>query len=1330
MVYLHELAQRLLPTVRRAARERGKSSRLMCVLAKRCERSAPGWLNASDIRATEFLVDVLARAPRAIPDIIRHEVPDFYPVFLRYLRQAVVEAAQPSYKPRTWFDKVWWYAWAGIAANEYAAQLRDRHQDVARELAATQSWKRVTQLLEREAKSAEPATSAAGAGHRIRFSKEHVKELGEQLWSKAGDVLVTGATRMGLPDTGIGDVWGDALTKMLRRSDDDWEKVSDFLGSSGTNRTLFALWLEKEMLRAPDLVRRLADVSGVAVPFEFAFDAELSEIRTSRKSRLKKTEPVEPARSVFRAAADLNLFGVALSGGGIRSATFNLGVLQGLASRGLLKHVDYLSTVSGGGYVGAWLASWIKRTGKDDGGRGVLAIEERLNTEPIGNPNKENVRSVRFLREYSNYLTPRPGILSADTWTMIAIWLRNTMLNQAVLVLVLAGMLMAPWTIWFTLVSLVTHPEHEATTGLLGIAPLLTGGVVGLTVVASLFTGQQLRRFNLPPEERANDASQRLGQGGVLISIVAPVTIAAFLLAIVVCSALEDFARPSFSLRAVLELAGVFGGNLLIVAVIARYWRGFLSDRVTSEHTFMSGLWAYLWSIVIILLAVGLASLTGAGLIVGAACLVSRVREIQEPPISLFLVAFAVPSLIAALSVTVVLMLGILGRNLCDEYREWWSRLGAWLNIVTLAWLVLFGLSLFSPYLAQFAQTALNKFILASGGIGWAAWTVAGVLLGKSGQTPGVGAAFKHRRLREIILSLAPYVFIAGLLVIISTAAFWLVVGMLPTASATDALRQQHWTTFGHRETWIVAGPLGLVALAFLLSCRVDINEFSMHHFYKNRLVRAYLGAARDERTNPVPRSPDPFTGFDALDDLSLTDLQVFCSKRGSKFRNAKRRTNPQDLTPYVGPMPIVNTALNLVKGDDLAWQERKAQSFVFTPFYAGYEFESRRDTSDARFAPYGFRPTLLYGYPPFGISTGTAIAISGAAASPNMGYHSSPAASFLMTMFNARLGWWMGNPRDKYNWLRSSPRRGLLYLLNELFGLTNDRTHFVNLSDGGHFENLGIYELVRRRCRYIIACDAEQDSALTFNGLGNAIRKCRMDLGVEITLRATRIQPPAGAIHSTLHCVVGDILYANGETGTLLYLKASITGDEPDDVLEYKSRQPTFPHHSTLTDQFFDESQFESYRKLGFHITERAFNVPDSSNATFEERFGYLRDYWYPPSEAIDRSAHSSQYDALLDRIRMAQSLAFIDTAFFDPAAIDRVERQELFVGASMLDLMQRVFVDLDLENDRSHPHNVGWMQIFSKWMRQEAVQKAWEASRGNYGRRFQRFVDQLPRT
>jgi len=331
-----------------------------------------------------------------------------------------------------------------------------------------------------------------------------------------------------------------------------------------------------------------------------------------------------------------------------------------------------------------------------------------------------------------------------------------------------------------------------------------------------------------------------------------------------------------------------------------------------------------------------------------------------------------------------------------------------------------------------------------------------------------------------------------------------------------------------------------------------------------------------------------------------------------------------------------------------------------------------------------------------------------------------------------------MGNPRDKQNWLRSGPRRGLLYLLNELFGLTNDRTHFVNLSDGGHFENLGIYELVRRRCRYIFACDAEQDAAMHFNGLGNAIRKCRTDLGAEISVSATRIRPLNGPL-SPLHCVLGDITYADGQKGTLLYLKASVTGDEPADVLEYAARETAFPHHSTLTDQFFDESQFESYRKLGFHVAHTAFAAPIRSaqnelrNDTHDELaaiFAHMRDYWHPGNPGLSerRSAHAEQYDTLLDRIMSDPALAFADDAFFQGAGGAAVpQRPRLFVGALMLDLMQRVYLDLDLDNDRDHPHNSGWITIFKRWKRHSAVVEAWAASEDDYSRPFRWFYRSL---
>ena len=172
-----------------------------------------------------------------------------------------------------------------------------------------------------------------------------------------------------------------------------------------------------------------------------------------------------------------------------------------------------------------------------------------------------------------------------------------------------------------------------------------------------------------------------------------------------------------------------------------------------------------------------------------------------------------------------------------------------------------------------------------------------------------------------------------------------------------------------------------------------------------------------------------------------------------------------------------------------------------------------------------------------------------------------------------------------------------------------------MNLSDGGHFDNLGLYELVRRRCRYIIIGDGEQDGALTFGSLGGAIRKCRADFGVEIEIDPTPIRLKADG-RSKTHCVVGTITYpeidpraadddedqaAGGgpsdarlsrrtsrARGWILYLKSSLTGNEPADVIEYQSRNPDFPHQST-GDQFFSESQFESYRRLGLHVVREA---------------------------------------------------------------------------------------------------------------------------------------------
>ena len=212
---------------------------------------------------------------------------------------------------------------------------------------------------------------------------------------------------------------------------------------------------------------------------------------------------------------------------------------------------------------------------------------------------------------------------------------------------------------------------------------------------------------------------------------------------------------------------------------------------------------------------------------------------------------------------------------------------------------------------------------------------------------------------------------------------------------------------------------------------------------------------------------------------------------------------------------------------------------------------------------------------------------ISGAAASPNMGSYSSAPVAFLMTLFDVRLGQWLGNPRNPKTWQRATPRFGLTYLLNELFAGTDDEAAYVYLSDGGHFENMGLYELVKRRCGLIIVCDAEADDCYGFTGLGNAIRKCRIDLGIDIELNVSDIVPPELGKPSKKHCAIGTIHYEavdkSAPTGTIIYFKASLTGDESTDIKNYHTMHPQFPHETTV-DQWFTESQFESYRELGYH--------------------------------------------------------------------------------------------------------------------------------------------------
>jgi len=240
------------------------------------------------------------------------------------------------------------------------------------------------------------------------------------------------------------------------------------------------------------------------------------------------------------------------------------------------------------------------------------------------------------------------------------------------------------------------------------------------------------------------------------------------------------------------------------------------------------------------------------------------------------------------------------------------------------------------------------------------------------------------------------------------------------------------------------------------------------------------------------------------------------------------------------------------------------------------------------------YRPTSAYGLRGADASEGVvklgmAMAVSGAAASPNMGYHSSPVLSFLMTMFNIRLGRWCGNPASPEGWKYSSPPVGLYYLVRELLGFTDMDSNFLYLSDGGHFDNLGIYELVRRRCRLVVCVDTSADKLHEFGDLGRAVRKCQTDFNVAIEIDVRRLQQLDARTEA--YCVAGTIHYDGQCKGTLLYIKPSLTGREEVGIYNYARTHPDFPHQSTV-DQWFDEAQFESYRALGRHIGGTVFSA------------------------------------------------------------------------------------------------------------------------------------------
>jgi Patatin-like phospholipase len=903
---------------------------------------------------------------------------------------------------------------------------------------------------------------------------------------------------------------------------------------------------------------------------------------------------------VYRSAGTEALTGLCLSGGGIRSATFNLGVLQGLASRGLLEHVDYLSSVSGGGYIHQWLAAWIVRSGET-----LLSVQEKLIPQPVDGSQPRAPEPIFWLRRYASYLTPQRGVFSADTWTMIAIWFRNTLLNQLVLFSFIGLVLF-----FFHLFLPGFSTEHKTEASAQRLISHIGGNIgeahwwmAALSAAGALFLGVRIG-LNFWRERSLDKRKSLMSNGEVVRDVVIPGLLLCLLSTLLLSSGayVVYFAISAGVVFAVLNLVVSFSSGCPRFKNCSIHWG--------ECALFVAGSVATGGAAAFVLYRV-------AEAVFNMQQLFPRLANFAGPfPLELVIIP---PLLFASPFFAVNLQLGILGRSYLESRREWIARLRGWTVLVSLTWLILCGISLLGPRLVEKFNIGLDHKTTWAALLAFVGSHAAALYAGASGKSDGEPSdkgIFGYKPVDLLGIVAAPCA-IFCLLVVFSYV-------LQESVTHVPAIFSGIHPAF-LRHAWLI---YLLAILLGLFGWRVDINEFSMHGFYRNRLARCYLGASLD------PRHPDPFTGFDERAEVPAGengpsqggDIQV----ADLLPRRFKAAAGP---SCYTGPFPIFSCTLNLTFGQDLAYQERKGASFAFTPLYSGYHVGwTAADSDDAEQSFNGFVPTKEYAYPEGGVHLATAAAISGAAMSPNQGYSTKASLAFLMTLFNVRLGWWIANPRRQKVWPqvnhRPTPRLPLFNLLNELVGAATDSSDYVYLNDGGKFDNMGLYELVRRRCSFIIVSDAEEDGDLNFDGIAMAIRKCRMDFGAEISLDLSALKKQAGTKESTKHFAVGTIKYPPppGEkaddklyVGKVVYIKSSLTGDEPVDVMSYAKEHEAFPHDMT-TNQWFTESQFESYRRLGDHIVSGIF--PAQARLTSREQVVQLFNSLYGASKVKSEAA------------------------------------------------------------------------------------------------------------
>ncbi len=377
----------------------------------------------------------------------------------------------------------------------------------------------------------------------------------------------------------------------------------------------------------------------------------------------------------------------------------------------------------------------------------------------------------------------------------------------------------------------------------------------------------------------------------------------------------------------------------------------------------------------------------------------------------------------------------------------------------------------------------------------------------------------------------------------------WLLVLVLVGAAMQQFVGHKFLSPEFWPELWVVIAA-ALITMGATMWW-FDPARVGLHEFYRSRIARCYLGAS-------LPAEP-------AAEELPRTERQRASANRGVTEDPHDDLTLGKLREAGVHPIHLVCTAANELSGDPVGSLYRGARSAVLSQNGITIGNESAQ-LDDLRYS--------------------AALTASAAAFNSQMGRLSmslGPPVAFLMSALNLRLGLWVPHPRYRWRQNYTFPGR---FFFRELFAQSRTDGKHVHLSDGGHFENIGLYELVRRHCRWIVVSDCGEDSSVVFDDLANVLRRIREDFGVEVDVDISPLRSAEGGF-AQQHAVVGTIHYdgpVGTDKGVIVLVKPTLTGDEPADILNYKSRLDRFPHEST-GDQFFDEAQWESYRRLGEHI-------------------------------------------------------------------------------------------------------------------------------------------------